>query len=104
TAAVLRALDALSADPSWEWSVPLEHDGLVLIAANLGSDVPSQVSPGHWVVEGTGEVLTPAPTLPALAILLVPSREGLSTADVFREADRLGIPRPIDPAEGTVLA
>ena len=103
-AAVLRALDALSSDPSWEWQVPFEHDGLVMIGAGLGSDVPSQVTPGHWVVEGTGQKLRPARPLPAMAVLLVPSAEGLATADVYREADRLGTPAPIDPGLAGELA
>jgi 4-diphosphocytidyl-2-C-methyl-D-erythritol kinase len=103
-AAVLRALDALAAEPTWEWGVPFEHDGLVLIARGLGSDVPSQVTPGTWVVSGTGERLTPARPLPRLPLVLVPSEQGLSTADVYAEADRLGIPKPLEPDAATQLA
>jgi 4-diphosphocytidyl-2-C-methyl-D-erythritol kinase len=103
-AAVLRALDALAADPTSEWNVPFDHEGLVLIAASLGSDVPSQVTPGHWVVAGTGEQLRKPKPLPPLALVLVPSEEGLSTADVFGEADRLGLPTPIAPDEAAALA
>ena len=103
-AAVLRALDAIASDPTAEWQVPFEHEGLVMFAAALGSDVPSQVTPGHWVVGGTGADLRKPKPLPPLAIVLVPSAEGLSTADVFREADRIGLPRPIDAAEAEELA
>jgi 4-diphosphocytidyl-2-C-methyl-D-erythritol kinase len=103
-AAVLRALDALASDPSSEWNVPFDHDGLVMLGAHLGSDVPSQISPAHWVVHGTGERLSRPRRLPELAILLVPAGEGLSTADVFREADRLGTPAPIEPGEPAALA
>jgi 4-diphosphocytidyl-2-C-methyl-D-erythritol kinase len=103
-AAVLRALDALISDPTSEWAVPLEWEGLVLLATPLGSDVPSQVAPGNWVISGTGAGLRPAQPLPQLPLVLVPSDQGLSTAEVYREADRLGIPRPIDPEEPAVLA
>ena len=103
-AAVLRALDALGSDPTSEWLVPFEHEGLVLIARSLGSDVPSQVTPGHWVVSGTGAELRRPQALPPLALVLVPAAEGLATADVFREADRLGLPRAIEPGEVSALA
>ena len=103
-AAVLRALDALSADPSSEWRLPLEWEGLVLIAAGLGSDVPSQVSPRAWVVDGTGAGLREPQALPPLALVLVPSERGLSTAEVFEEADRRGLPQPIAPEAAAQLA
>jgi 4-diphosphocytidyl-2-C-methyl-D-erythritol kinase len=103
-AAVLRALDALVADPTVEWHVPFDHDGLVLFAAALGSDVPSQVTPGHWVVTGTGAGLRKPKPLPPLALVLVPSAEGISTVEVFEEADRLGLPRAIGPHEADELA
>ena len=47
--------------------------------ARLGSDVPSQVEPRHALVAGVGELVEPV-ELPALALVLVPQREGLSTA------------------------
>jgi 4-diphosphocytidyl-2-C-methyl-D-erythritol kinase len=59
------------------------------IAAPLGSDVPSQVEPAHAIVSGTGERVERV-DLPSMAVVLVPSVHGLSTADVFGEADRLG--------------
>lgn len=80
-AAVLRAANELAGRP-------LDDDGLRDIAAPLGSDVPSQVRPGHALVTGTGEVVEPV-ALPGMWLVLVPSTEGLSTADVFAEADRL---------------
>jgi 4-diphosphocytidyl-2-C-methyl-D-erythritol kinase len=59
------------------------------LAAALGSDVPSQLEPGHALVQGTGELLERM-QLPPLAVLLLPAREGLSTRVVYAELDRTG--------------
>jgi 4-diphosphocytidyl-2-C-methyl-D-erythritol kinase len=62
-------------------------------AARLGADVPAQVRPGRVLATGAGERLERVPGTPPYAVLVVPDPEGLPTADVFREADRLGLPR-----------
>lgn len=64
------------------------------LGAGLGADVPAQVTPGRWLARGAGELLEPLPDpLPALELLVLPSSEELSTAAVYREADRLGLAR-----------
>jgi 4-diphosphocytidyl-2-C-methyl-D-erythritol kinase len=85
-AAVLRAADALA-------TRPLGSGALRELGAGLGADVPSQVEPRHALVEGAGERVEPI-SLPAMTLVLAPQREGLSTADVYAEADRLGTLRP----------
>ncbi len=67
---------------------------LLSIAGELGADVPAQVSPGRWLAGGAGEKLTrlPAPNL-AFGVLVLPDELGLSTAEVYAEADRLGLSR-----------
>jgi 4-diphosphocytidyl-2-C-methyl-D-erythritol kinase len=80
-AAVLRAANRLTGEP-------LEAQALRVIAAGLGSDVPSQIEPGHALVAGTGEVIEPVP-LPPLAAVLVPQPEGLATAAVYAQFDRM---------------
>jgi 4-diphosphocytidyl-2-C-methyl-D-erythritol kinase len=67
---------------------PLDAVRLRQIAAPLGSDVPSQVEPGHALVSGTGELVEPI-GLPPLAAVLVPQAEGLSTAEVYAQLDRM---------------
>jgi 4-diphosphocytidyl-2-C-methyl-D-erythritol kinase len=84
-AAVLRAANVLAGEP-------FDADRLRAIAAPLGSDVPSQVEPGHAIVAGTGERVERV-ELPPLAIVLVPSETGLATSEVFERADALGVPR-----------
>ena len=84
-AAVLRAAVALG--PA------MDADALAEIAAGLGSDVPSQLDPGVSLGLGAGDHVTPLPDLAAHAVVVVPQRFWLSTAHVYREADRLGLGR-----------
>lgn len=96
-AAVLRAANQIAGHP-------FDADALREIAAPLGSDVPSQVEPGHAIVTGTGERVERV-GLPEMTLVLVPAAAGLSTADVFREAERLGTPRDaLDSARVRALA
>jgi 4-diphosphocytidyl-2-C-methyl-D-erythritol kinase len=90
-AAALRVVNRLSAEP-------LDAPALEALAARIGADVPSQLSPSHAFVSGAGELVEPV-SLPAIEVLLVPSRVGLATAAVYAEADRLGLTRAtLDPA------
>jgi len=68
---------------------------LVALAAELGADVPSQLSPALALVQGAGERVERLPAPASHAVLLLPGGGGLSTADVFAEADRLGLGRDI---------
>ena len=89
-AAVLRGLNRLAGEP-------LDATALRAVAAGLGADVPSQVEPRHALVTGAGEQVEPL-ALPPLDVVLVPARQGLSTAAVYGEADRIGALRPaLDP-------
>jgi len=89
-AAVLRAANVLAGRP-------LAGEELAALAAPLGSDVPSQVDPGHALVSGTGERVERV-ELAQLPFVLVPQEQGLATAEVFAELDRLGGARAhLDP-------
>ncbi len=63
------------------------------LAAELGADVPSQVQPSRMLITGAGERLERIGGVARFGIVAVPDNEGLATAAVFREADRLGICR-----------
>ncbi len=82
-AAVLR----LARDPvgAAGWIPDLEE-----IAMRLGADVPSQLRPTLALVRGAGERIEPLPEPAPHAAVLLPDGGGLSTAEVFAEADRLG--------------
>jgi 4-diphosphocytidyl-2-C-methyl-D-erythritol kinase len=69
------------------------------VAASLGADVPAMVLGGVALGTGAGEVVERLPAPPAHAFAIVPLSQGLSTAEVYREADRLRLPRPADELE-----
>lgn len=66
---------------------------LATLAPRLGADVPSQIAPGPVLVGGAGEHVRALPALPPHGVLVLPAPHALSTPEVFREADRLGLPR-----------
>jgi len=89
-AATLRIANQLAGDP-------LAPEELLRLAAELGSDVPAQLEPGHALVQGTGERVEHVSVLPFFAVLL-PDRNGLSAASVYGELDRLeGTRGELDP-------
>ena len=66
--------------------------------------MPSQVDPAPALVTGAGEVVEPI-ELDPLWLVLVPSGEGLSTAAVYAELDRLRRGREaLDPEPLRALA
>jgi 4-diphosphocytidyl-2-C-methyl-D-erythritol kinase len=83
-AAVLRAAQLLA---------PIDDGTLTSLASSLGADVPSQLRPGPSIGTGAGDVVEPIDPLAPHAFVIVPQGFGLSTAEVYREADRLGLPR-----------
>ena len=89
-AAVLRAANRIAGDP-------LPDEALREIAAGLGSDVPSQVEPGHALVQGVGEIVEQV-ELPPLSVVLVAQEEGLSATSVYAQLDRMqGWRERLDP-------
>ena len=75
----------------------LGEEELLRLAADLGSDVPSQLDPRHALVQGTGERVEPV-ELPPFGAVVLPDQQGLLTADVYAELDRVDAVRePLDP-------
>jgi 4-diphosphocytidyl-2-C-methyl-D-erythritol kinase len=83
-AAVLRA--AMSVAPG-------RAEEVEQIAAELGADVPAQLLPGVSLATGAGELVEHFEPLAEHAYAVVPSPFSLSTPEVYREADRLKLPR-----------
>lgn len=67
--------------------------GIGAIAASVGADVPSQLEPRPCLVAGAGEVVEPILPPGQHAVVLIPQQPGLSTAEVYAEADRIGAGR-----------
>jgi 4-diphosphocytidyl-2-C-methyl-D-erythritol kinase len=74
-----------------------EVDGLADLAAKLGADVPSQLDPALSLIGGAGELVERLEPPRHFGVVLIAAEDGLSTADVYGEADRLGLGR--DPDE-----
>lgn len=83
-AAILRMADALE---------PVSEQTLFEVAAELGADVPSQLVPGLTLGTGAGEQVRAYPPVEGHALLILPQPHGLSTREVYMEADRLGLAR-----------
>ena len=72
----------------------IDDDALLReIAAELGADVAAQVRPGATWPPAPASASPRSPPPAPYGVLVVPSRVELSTADVYREADRQGLPR-----------
>ena len=63
------------------------------IAATLGSDVASQVRGGLVLATGEGSRLRPLSMRLPYSVVVLPVDAALSSATVYAEADRLGLPR-----------
>ena len=96
-AAVLRAANRIAGDR-------LDAPALRVLGARIGADVPSQIDPRHALVTGAGEHVEPL-ALGPLVVVLVPAAVGLSTAEVYAEADRIPTTRErLDPDAIRALA
>ncbi|MGH2952717.1 MAG: 4-(cytidine 5'-diphospho)-2-C-methyl-D-erythritol kinase [Solirubrobacterales bacterium] len=67
-----------------------EVEGVAELAARLGADVPSQLEPAFALVSGAGERIERLPEPADFGVVLIPDDDGLETAEVYAEADRLG--------------
>jgi 4-diphosphocytidyl-2-C-methyl-D-erythritol kinase len=65
------------------WGVDLPADELGRMARGLGADVPVCLAGRAALMTGTGDVLTPAPALPEMGVLLVNPGVAVSTQSVF---------------------
>ncbi len=80
-----------------------EVDDLQELAAALGADVPSQLRPALALVRGAGERVERLPEPAPHAAVLLPDGGGLSTAEVFAAADRLGAGRGAEELDELAL-
>ncbi len=65
------------------------------LGLKIGADVPFCIAGGCALCEGIGEVLTPAPAMPDLPLVVVKPPVGVSTAEAYRRVDEGDLePRP----------
>ncbi|MFD0895934.1 4-(cytidine 5'-diphospho)-2-C-methyl-D-erythritol kinase [Luteolibacter ambystomatis] len=71
--------------------LPVER--LIEIAGTFGSDIPFFLMPGAVRCTGRGEILEPAPSPPALPVLLLKPAFGVATPDAYKRwKDSLPLP------------
>ncbi|HET9253942.1 MAG TPA: 4-(cytidine 5'-diphospho)-2-C-methyl-D-erythritol kinase [Pseudonocardiaceae bacterium] len=83
------------------WRLDLTREELTGLAAGLGSDVPFALCGGTALGTGRGETLVPVLARHTFHWVIALDHCGLSTADVYRELDRLraqNSPAPNSPA------
>jgi len=87
------------------WGLGLEPADLVPVAAGLGSDVPYFLYGGIAVVRGAGEQVEPVPMVPPWLHLVIARPDfPISTAQVYRRYDELGLPEQDQLATAPLLA
>jgi 4-diphosphocytidyl-2-C-methyl-D-erythritol kinase len=79
---------------------PIGLDTALEVARELGADVPSQLVPGLVLGTGAGDIIERLDPLGPHAFVIVPLDAQVSTADVYAEADRLGLGRGLDDLAG----
>lgn len=78
--AVLRALNRL-------YGMPLDREGLVRAAEQVGSDVAFCTLGGTMLASGRGEILTPLPSMPECWYGIIMPHFSISTPELFRKLD-----------------
>ncbi len=65
------------------WNLPHDADYIIPLMAKLGADVPVCLHSRPTIMQGIGDILLPAPTMPEIPILLVNPMISCATQDVF---------------------
>ncbi len=81
------------------WGTGLSRHELEPLAAQLGSDVPFLLHGGNAIGGGRGETVSPVLARGAYHWVLAVAAEGLSTAGVYAEFDRLNAGRDVPEPE-----
>ena len=71
------------------YQLGMNEEKLCRLGVQLGADIPYCIRGGTALSEGIGEVLTPLPDLPFCYIVLGKPKEGMSTAEAYRELDNM---------------
>lgn len=78
------------------WGMSIPEAALMAIGKSVGADVPFCLLGGTALAEGTGDILTPLPSLPKYHVVLVKPDFGISTQKAFSLVDICRIQRHPD--------
>jgi 4-diphosphocytidyl-2-C-methyl-D-erythritol kinase len=71
-----------------------DQELLLALAAELGADVPALLAPARTLATGAGELLEPLPDpVSPVGVLVLAQERGVSTAEVYEQADRASTDR-----------
>lgn len=82
------------------WALPIALDDLERLGLSLGADVPACLRAEPMTVSGRGEVLTPAPSIPGISLVLVNPGVEVVTARVFAALSARTGASPLPPFRG----
>ncbi|MEG1861992.1 MAG: 4-(cytidine 5'-diphospho)-2-C-methyl-D-erythritol kinase [Oscillospiraceae bacterium] len=85
------------------YGVGLDTEQLCEIGLQAGSDVPFMIVGGTKRVQGTGDIILPAPALPQCWIVICMPSRGVSTPTAFANFDTLG-EKPVVETEKLIAA
>lgn len=81
------------------WDIGFGDEAILKLGAELGADVPACLRSEPQIMRGIGEKLTPFKSDP-LAVVLVNPNVKLSTGEVFKKFDNLGLGADFKEREG----
>lgn len=87
------------------WDVNLPESHRTSLALQLGRDVPVCLKSQSHIMQGTGEILMPAPDLPELPVVLVWPNQPISTQAVFTslELNAFSAPAKLQPHYDSIM-
>ncbi len=75
----------------WHFGVSVQDPRVQRVALSVGADVPFFLKGGCCLAEGVGEKLTALKPMPGFFIVLAKTKEKVSTPEVYRRYDELGL-------------
>lgn len=65
------------------WNLPHDADYIIPLMTKLGADVPVCLNCRPTIMQGVGDILLPAPTMPEIPLLLINPMISCATQDIF---------------------
>lgn len=78
------------------YGTKLTLDQLCEIGLKCGSDIPFMLHGGTKRIQGTGDVILPAPKMPLCHFVICMPQKGVSTPQAYANYDSMGIKTPVE--------